>query len=108
MNLSIITTAIPSLGRLVIELQPNNFAFPINDEPRGAHSLDNKQSSSIVRSSFNRDFTMSRGVNRTSIHGSTRWRDTIAEDDESMDQLFGEQFPNHGIQQKIEFDVEVH
>lgn len=107
MNLSLITTAIPSLGRLVIELQPNNFAFPINDEPRGVHSLDTKHSSSIVRSSFNRDFTMSRGVNRTSIHGTT-WRDTIAEDDESMDQLVREQFSHHGIQQKIEIDIEVH
>ncbi|KAJ6153696.1 hypothetical protein N7470_006655 [Penicillium chermesinum] len=104
MNLSIITTAIPSLGRLVMELQPSNFSFPINEGPMDIPSLDGKFQPSSRRSSLSRDLHM-RSLNvGTSIHG-TQWRDTIMEDDESLDQLVRTPSSQGGIQQTLDFEV---
>lgn len=105
MNLSIITAAIPSMGRLVMELQPNNFAFPINEGPIDSPHFGDKENIPSVRSSFARDFNTSRSGNAiSSIHG-TRWRDTILEDDESMFNLVQSQSPSHTIQQTVDFEV---
>ncbi|PKX91159.1 uncharacterized protein P174DRAFT_463296 [Aspergillus novofumigatus IBT 16806] len=85
MNLSIITTAIPSLGRLMIELQPSHNAFAITE--RHGFSGD-KYAISSVSGHFVRDHTtINEGLGtHASVHGQ---RQAQNGDSESTDGLVG-------------------
>jgi hypothetical protein len=102
MNLSIITTAIPSLGRLVIELQPSVHAFTIHEDPVDGWSASNKRNASSVRKSFNRDFPVEPLSPGMSVQVTTGWRESLKDDTESTEGLVNQ--PNV-IQQTIHFEV---
>ncbi|KAJ5637627.1 hypothetical protein N7490_007506 [Penicillium lividum] len=101
MNLSIITTALPSLGRLVVELQPNIYAFTIHDDPADAQAKSNKYNISSMRKSYptRTDPPLSPG---TSVQVTSGWRETSRDDAESMEGLVS---PPNAIQQTIHFEV---
>ncbi|KAH8594760.1 hypothetical protein B0O99DRAFT_687537 [Bisporella sp. PMI_857] len=72
MNLSIICTAIPSLGRLIVELQPEVNAFAIT-ERHGLRSSD-KYAVSSFGHRFPAEYIRGNRLGvRTSIHGRTRY-----------------------------------
>ncbi|KAJ5939531.1 hypothetical protein N7466_002665 [Penicillium verhagenii] len=100
MNLSIITTALPSLGRLVVELQPDIYAFTIHDDPADAHKSD-KYNISTMRKSYGArgDPPLSPG---TSVQVTSGWRESFQDDAESMEGLVN---PPNVIQQTIHFEV---
>lgn len=101
MNLSLVTTALPSLGRLVVELQPDVYAFAIHDDPADAHRGDNYNISSMKRSFHARtDPPLSPG---TSVQVTSGWRESIRDDAESMEGLVSP--PTNVIQQTIHFEV---
>lgn len=66
LNLSIICTAIPSLGRLIVELQPEVNAFAITEQ-HGIRNSDNYAFSFGHR--FTRDFVAN---NRLGVHTSVQ------------------------------------
>ncbi|KAJ5777460.1 hypothetical protein N7520_000706 [Penicillium odoratum] len=101
MNLSIITTALPSLGRLVVELQPNIYAFTIHDDPADAQAKSNKYNISSMRKSYptRTDPPLSPG---TSVQVTSGWQETSRDDAESMEGLVS---PPNAIQQTIHFEV---
>ncbi|KAF4160434.1 hypothetical protein CNMCM6069_008784 [Aspergillus lentulus] len=85
MNLSIITTAIPSLGRLMIELQPSHNAFAITE--RHGFSGD-KYAISSLSGHFVRDHTINDGLGtHASVHGQRQGRN---DDSESTEGLVGD------------------
>jgi hypothetical protein len=100
MNLSLVTTALPSLGRLVVELQPDVYAFAIHDDPADAHK-GNKYNISSMRKSYptRTDPPLSPG---TSVQVTSGWRESFRDDAESMEGLVN---PPNVIQQTIHFEV---
>ncbi|KAJ6103055.1 hypothetical protein N7486_005482 [Penicillium sp. IBT 16267x] len=100
MNLSLVTTALPSLGRLVVELQPDVYAFAIHDDPADAHKRE-KYNISTMRKSFHTrtDAPLSPG---TSVHVTSGWQESSRDDTESMEGLVN---PPNVIQQTIHFEV---
>ncbi|KAJ5740782.1 hypothetical protein N7493_000654 [Penicillium malachiteum] len=98
MNLSIITTALPSLGRLVVELQPNVYAFKIHDDHTERPSKGNTFVST-KRKSHPGDPPLSPG---TSVMVTSGWRESFRDDSESVEGLVNQ--PNV-IQQTIHFEV---
>lgn len=102
MNLSIITTAIPSLGRLVIELQPSVHAFTINEDPVDGRSARYQRNASSMRKSFNRDFLVGPLSPGMSVQVTSGWRESSNDDTESTEGLVNQ--PNV-IQQTIRFEV---
>lgn len=102
MNLSIITTAIPSLGRLVIELQPSVHAFTIHEDPVDGRSASDKRNLSSVRKSLNRDFPVEPLGPGMSVQVTSGWRKSSKDDTESTEGLVNQ--PNV-IQQTIQFEV---
>ncbi|KAJ5802476.1 uncharacterized protein N7503_004926 [Penicillium pulvis] len=101
MNLSLVTTALPSLGRLVVELQPDVYAFAIHDDPANAHMGDKYNLSTMKRSFHTRtDPPLSPG---TSVQVTSGWRESIRDDAESMEGLVSP--PTNVIQQTIHFEV---
>jgi hypothetical protein len=83
MNLSIIATAIPSLGRLIVELQPAVNAFAITEH----HGLrGDKYALSSFGGRFPRHYaTENRLGTHTSVRGSNG--KSHADDAESMEEL---------------------
>src|SRR3954468_14454773 len=83
MNFSIICTAIPSLGRLIVELQPEVNAFAITEQ----HGLRNneKYALSSVGHRFQREYV---GNNRLGVHTSVRGSRT-ARDDRDTESIRG-------------------
>ncbi|KAJ5660053.1 hypothetical protein N7507_006504 [Penicillium longicatenatum] len=100
MNLSLVTTALPSLGRLVVELQPDVYAFTIHDDLADAHK-SNKYNISSMRKSYptRADPPLSPG---TSVQVTSGWRESFRDDAESMEGLVN---PPNVIQQTIHFEV---
>lgn len=119
MNLSIVTTAIPSLGRLVIELQPSMHAFTINEDSAEVRAANEKFIfSSMGGGSFNHDFHFDHihhqhhhhggGIIKpgTSVQVSTGWRENSRDDDDSTQELMRDpSFQQNVIQQTIHFEV---
>lgn len=109
MNLSIITAAIPSLGRLVIELQPNIKAFTIN-ENGDSHPVDGYVFSANA-SRYGRDKNMENILGtQASVHvASSSWRDRDRDhhkdDSDSTDGLVKDAVAQNVIQQTIHFEV---
>jgi hypothetical protein len=69
MNLSIITAAIPSLGRLMVELQPDVNAFAITEHHGGPSSQEYVFSSFAGR--FERDYAIDNNLGtHTSVRGN--------------------------------------
>jgi hypothetical protein len=100
MNLSIMTTAIPSLGRLMIELQPSLNAFAITE--RHGYPGD-KYAISSVSGHFVRDHTINEGLGtRASIHGQ---RPARREDSESTQGLFRDAAEGNTITKTVYFEV---
>ncbi|KAJ5281290.1 hypothetical protein N7478_006662 [Penicillium angulare] len=98
MNLSIMTTTLPSLGRLVVELQPDVYAFAIHDEADGT-SKGGKYNISTMRKSYPARAPLSPG---TSTEVTSGWRESFKDDAESMEGLVN---PPNVIQQTIHFEV---
>lgn len=97
MNLSIMTTAIPALGRLVIELQPSLYAFTIDEDPADASAAADRYKFSSMGKSF------SQGKNTgLSVEVTSGWRESSKSDGESMEGLVNSPIM---IQQTIHFEV---
>jgi hypothetical protein len=106
MNLSIMTTAVPALGRLVIELQPSLYAFTIDEEPVNSASATDKYKFSSMGRSFNHTLSGEpRKNHRSSAQTTNGWRDSTKDDAESTEGLVNTAGPIM-IQQTIH--VEVH
>ena len=98
MNLSLIATAIPSLGRLIVELQPAVNAFAITEQ----HGLRNsdKYALSSFAGRFPQDYTLEHNLGtHTSVNGSDRRRSNRT-DSESTQGL-----RQNMIQQTIDFRI---
>lgn len=98
MNLSLIATALPSLGRLIVELQPAVNAFAITEQ----HGLRNgdKYALSSFAGRFPQDYTLENNVGtHTSVNGSDR-RHSNRTDTESTQGL-----RQNMIQQTIDFRI---
>lgn len=105
MNLSIMTTAVPALGRLVIELQPSLYAFTINEEPVESASAADKYKFSSMGRSFNQTFSGERRrSHRSSAQTTNGWRESTKDDAESTEGLVNTPGPIL-IQQTIHFEV---
>ncbi|KAH8700111.1 hypothetical protein BGW36DRAFT_424948 [Talaromyces proteolyticus] len=102
MNISIITTAIPSLGRLAVELQPNVGAFAMT-ENHGVRIRDKYALSSLANQYPHQFIEQNRLGTHTSVHGSVEAGDT-----ESMEGLVRDGMNQNvvTIQQTIDFKVE--
>jgi hypothetical protein len=101
MNLSIITTALPSLGRLVIELQPSIHAFTINEDPSDPRPPGTGYNfSSMGKSAADHDFK-----HGTSTQVTTGWRESLKDDGESTEGLVTGADQQNVIQQTIHFEV---
>ncbi|KAI2787274.1 hypothetical protein POX_f07637 [Penicillium oxalicum] len=99
MNLSIITTALPSLGRLVIELQPSIHAYTINNDPTDPQNPSNGYNFTSMGKSNN---GMKQG---TSTQVTSGWRESLEDDGESTEGLVPGSDQLHVIQQTIHFEV---
>jgi hypothetical protein len=98
MNLSIIATAIPSLGRLIVELQPNVNAFAITEQ-HGMRNSD-KYGLSSFAGRLPQKYTLENSLGtHTSVKGSGR-RKSSKQDSESMKEL-----RSNTIQQTIDFRI---
>ena len=98
MNLSIIATAIPSLGRLIVELQPTVNAFAIT-ENHGMRTSD-KYALSSLAGRFPQNFTLENNLGtHTRVRGTGR-RQSSKYDTESTQGLR----PNI-IEQTIDFRI---
>ncbi|KAJ5665958.1 uncharacterized protein N7477_008406 [Penicillium maclennaniae] len=102
MNLSIMTTAVPALGRLVIELQPSLYAFTINEDPVESSSAADKYKFSAMGKSFNQTFPAERGKCHRSSGQTNGWRESLKDDAESTKGLVNTPIM---IQQTIHFEV---
>lgn len=107
MNFSIICTAIPSLGRLIVELQPEVNAFAITEQ----HGLRNndKYALSSFGHRFQRDYVVNNRLGvHTSVNASRASRHD--RDDIESDSVRGlredgmRQNGNH-IKQTVDFDI---
>lgn len=106
MNLSIMTTAVPSLGRLVIELQPSVHAYTIKEDPTDARSPTGNYTFSSMGKSFNRDNPGEDAVYPgTSVQVTSGWRQSSKDDAESTEGLVGDAVRQNVIQQTIHFEV---
>ena len=101
MNLSIITTALPSLGRLVIELQPSIHAFTINDDPSAPRPHGTGYAFSTMGKSAP-DHELKHG---TSTQVTTGWRESLKDDGDSTEGLVTGADQQNVIQQTIHFEV---
>lgn len=98
MNLSLIATAIPSLGRLIVELQPNVNAFAITEQ-HGMRTSD-KYALSSFAGRFPQDYTLENNLGtHTSVRGTGR-RQSSKGDSESTQGLRANM-----IQQTIDFKI---
>lgn len=106
MNLSIITTALPSLGRLIIELQPSVFSYTIKDDPTDPRSPNAQYTFSTMGQSRSLD-TRAEDMSfpGTSAQVTSGWREGSKEDTESTDGLVGDAVRQNVIQQTIHFEV---
>lgn len=100
MNLSIITTALPSLGRLVIELQPSIHAFTINDDPSDMRAPAGGYNFSSMGQSM--DHGLKPG---TTVQVTSGWRESLKDDGESTEGLVTGADQQNVIQQTIHFEV---
>jgi hypothetical protein len=101
MNMSIIATSIPSLGRLAVELQPNIGAFAMT-ENHGVRSRDKYALSSLGNQYPHQIFAQQRLGTHTSVHGS------VEADTESMEGLVRDGMNQNvvTIHHTIDFKVE--
>ncbi|KAG0647828.1 hypothetical protein D0Z07_5979 [Hyphodiscus hymeniophilus] len=98
MNLSIIATAIPSLGRLIVELQPAVNAFAIT-EHHGTRTGGDKYALSSFAGRFPQHYTLEHELGtRTSVRGARR--QSSKADSESTQGL-----RQNMIQQTIDFKI---
>lgn len=103
MNISIIATSIPSLGRLAVELQPTIGAFAMTEN----HGIRNRDKYALSSLGNQYPHQMFGGHNRlgthTSVHGSVEAGDT-----ESMEGLVRDGINQNvvTIQHTIDFKVE--
>lgn len=98
MNVSIFCTAIPSLGRLIVDLQPEINAFAITER----HGSSNKTGDQYALPSvLGHRFKLSnRGV-----HMSVLGRPISRDETESMQGLREDGLRQDGIQQTVGFEV---
>lgn len=98
MNLSIIATAIPSLGRLMVELQPAVNAFAIT-EHHGVRSSEDYVLTSFA-GRYQRDYAVDNNLGtHTSVRGNIGWRPSKG-DSESTQGL-----RQNIIQQTIDYKI---
>lgn len=100
MNLSLVTTALPSLGRLVIDLQLNVHAFTINDDPMDIRHPGGAYNFSSMGKSA--DHGLKPG---TSVQVTSGWRESLKDDGESTEGLVTGSDQQNVIQQTIHFEV---
>lgn len=107
MNLSIMTTALPSLGRLVFELQPSVHAYTIKEEdPAGPRPLADRYTFSTTVKSLSRDNRAEdTAFPRTSAHVTSGWGEGSNHDTESTEGLVEDGVRQNVIQQTIHFEV---
>lgn len=107
MNLSIMTTALPSLGRLIIELQPSIYAYTIKEEdPTNPRSpTDRYTFSTMVKSQSHDNRAEDTVFPGTSAQVTSGWRDVSKDDAESTEGLVGDSVRQNVIQQTIHFEV---
>lgn len=106
MNLSIMTTALPSLGRLVIELQPSVYAYTIKDDPTDPRSPNGQYTFSTTGKSTSHDNRADEPVfPGTSAEVTSGWREVSKDDAESTEGLVGDSVRQNVIQQTIHFEV---
>lgn len=104
MNLSIMTTAVPSLGRLVIELQPSVFTYAIKEDTGNPLSPTDRFDFSSWGRSFNHDgIADDTAYPGTSVQVTSGWRES-RDDGESTEGLVEETRQNV-IQQTVHFEV---
>jgi hypothetical protein len=107
LNLSIIATAIPSLGRLAVELQPNVNAFAITDQ-HGIRGARDKYVLSSIASGYPQNYNFAvdnRLGTHTSVHVTSARRTEDEEDSESMEGLVKDGLSQNVIQQTIDIKV---
>ena len=105
MNISLITTALPSLGRLLIDLQPNLQAFPVEPPENQPHDTGARTNRTIsFGRTLNRDYDMNKS-SRTAVLVTSAYRDDNGKDD--GDSTEGLVPPPQGnvIQQTTHFEV---
>ncbi|KAJ5166313.1 uncharacterized protein N7482_005094 [Penicillium canariense] len=100
MNLSIITTALPSLGRLVMELQPSVYAFTINDDITDPRTPGDRYKFSSMAKSVDQGLKPG-----TSVQVTSGWRESLKDDGESTEGLVSGADQQNVIQQTIHFEV---
>ena len=98
MNLSIIATAIPSLGRLIVELQPAIHAFAITEQ-HGMRTGDNYTLSSFA-GRYPRDFTPKHNLGTQTSQRGTGRQPSSKDDSESTKEL-----RQNMIHQTIDFKI---
>ncbi|KKK16916.1 hypothetical protein ARAM_002669 [Aspergillus rambellii] len=100
MNFSIITTAIPSLGRLIVEMQPSLNAFAITE--RHGFSGD-KYAISSLSGHFSRNHAMNDDLGtRSSVHGPLQ---SSKDGSESMQELVGDSIQQNMITKTVDFEI---
>jgi hypothetical protein len=107
MSLSIIFTAIPSLGRLIVELQPAVNAFAITEQHGGLRNTD-KYALSSLAGRFPQEYVVSNilGVH-TSVLGSrgSKGKRKDVEDGGSVKGLSADDMRRDVIKQTIDFKL---
>jgi hypothetical protein len=103
MNVSIFSTALPSLGRLIVDFQPDVNTFAITDRQRAHNQLGSKYTfTNTFGHRFNRDYVKSNGLGaQTSVLGSR----SRHEDTESVQGLREDGLRQNVIQQTVGFEV---
>lgn len=99
MNLSLITTALPSLGRLLMDMKPRFQTFPVDIGNRPADSLPKNSGygTGTGRRSMLADWPMPRNQVQVQV--------TSHNDGDSTEGLVREDTPPNGIKQTTFFEV---
>jgi hypothetical protein len=100
MNMSICSTALPSLGRLIVDFQPNLNTFAITNMQRPVKVGDKYAYTNSFSQHFNADYGLGNTV-QTSVLGSR----VRAEDTESVQGLREDGLRQNVIQQTVGFEV---
>jgi hypothetical protein len=100
MNISICSTALPSLGRLIVDFQPNVNTFAVTNMQRPTKIGDKYAYTNSFTQRFNPDYVLGNTV-QTSVLGSR----VRAEDSESVQGLREDGLRQNVIQQTVAFEV---
>jgi hypothetical protein len=106
MNMSIVATAVPALGRLAVELQPNVNAFALTEQ-HGIRTRD-KYALSSMSSGYPQNYNFAaenRLGTHTSVHGNSARRANTSDSD-SMDGLVKDGLQQNVIKQTIDIKID--